>query len=666
MANNIFSNKRILPSQGRAAIRLIPKVPKPKRMTDYRPISLLNTDYKLLASVLAKRLKETLPKALLSHQKGGVPGRFIFDSLCLFRDVIDDASRKAKSPRGNSQPVNAAIIAYDLEKAYDLVNRDVLWETMGAMGYPSLFIDWLKTLYSITQLCPLNGSSIVGTIDEAQSVRQGCPLSIHLFAIYIEPLLVRLSTSIDGYNLLGEKIKVRAYVDDLVVFVSSYRDILRACKAIEEFCAWAKARVNKGKTKLLGLGSWALKPFSSTVLPSPTTQTADQTVSGLSSHRNSHVSTRTSGLFPIDWIVQVHALKLLGVTFTTDIASTTRLNWDNVERTIAGILSRNIHRHFTFYGRVLFIKQHALSQATHLAHILPCSKSRALSIRQKFGKFLWAQRSEHPALNVLIRARNKGGLGAVLPYEFFMSLFARTLYKSFISPEGPERAVATYWLAHQLQQRFPHLFRNLAEARTNIPAFIKSALPTIMDLLQSGLFTASTTAAHRDVYQHLISSSMESGRTEIARPELDWSSIWKWVAKIRGREGELVWDYNHNQLPTKLRLIRLHRSDDDQCPICNEGAESDDHLMLLCPARNNITTWLRVQLTKLHCTKPVRDAIHGDIGACPNRKRTLALIQTYITANWTARTRLQVPTVSELRSLCHVYSGLVDDCILIS
>ncbi len=246
----------ILPSQGRAAIRLIPKIPHPKTMTDYRPISLLNTDYKLIASALASRLRKTLSKSLRNHQKGGVPGRYIHDSLALFRDVIDHVSRKTK--RGEQYPVKAAIITYDLEKAYDLVNRDVLWATMNAMGYPAQFIDWLKTLYSITQLCPLNGNAIVGTIDDAQSVRQGCPLSIHLFAIYIEPLLVRLTNTLGGIDLHGERVKVRAYVDDLTVFVSSNTDILRACGAIEEFCAWAHARINKGKTKLLGLGHWAV------------------------------------------------------------------------------------------------------------------------------------------------------------------------------------------------------------------------------------------------------------------------------------------------------------------------------------------------------------------------------------------------------------------------
>ena len=257
MVNHVLSTNQLLPSQGSAAIRLLPKVPHPKKMTDYRPISLLNTDYKVIASALAHRLRRTLPLVLGNHQKGGVPGRYIHDSLALFRDVIDHAGRKTN--RGDTKLVDAAIIAYDLEKAYDLVNRDVLWGIMAAMGYPIQFVDWLKTLYSITQLCPLNGSAIVGTIDDAQSVRQGCPLSIHLFAIYVEPLLMRLSRSIVGFDLLGEQVKVRAFVDDLTVFVSSRADILRACGIIEEFCAWTNARINKAKTKLLGLGNWAIE-----------------------------------------------------------------------------------------------------------------------------------------------------------------------------------------------------------------------------------------------------------------------------------------------------------------------------------------------------------------------------------------------------------------------
>jgi hypothetical protein len=275
---------------------------------------LLNTDYKLIASALAFRLRKSLPNSLGSHQKGGVPGRYIFDSLSLIRDVIDNTGRKSKEVF-SLKP--AAIIAYDLEKAYDLVNRDVLWEVMIAMGYPPLFVNWLKTLYSITELCPLNGNNIVGTVDNAQSVRQGCPLSVHLFALYIEPLLVCLAKGIDGIEHYGKRVKVRAYVDDLVVFVSSVKDIRRACEIILEFCAWTHARINKGKTKLLGLGTWALNVRKPTAMAqsSKAPSGVPKVVGSIPSRSILHpdISKRT---WPYDWITQVDELKILGIIFT--------------------------------------------------------------------------------------------------------------------------------------------------------------------------------------------------------------------------------------------------------------------------------------------------------------------------------------------------------------
>jgi hypothetical protein len=100
----------------------------------------------------------------------------------------------------------------------------------------------------------LNGTEVAGTILDLDSVRQGCPLSMHLFVIYIEPLLTRLSQVINGINLFGTNVTVRAMVDDVAIFVSSDRDITNAGDVLDQFCNWAKARMRKQKTKILGFG----------------------------------------------------------------------------------------------------------------------------------------------------------------------------------------------------------------------------------------------------------------------------------------------------------------------------------------------------------------------------------------------------------------------------
>jgi hypothetical protein len=113
--------------------------------------------------------------------------------------------------------MKAGIIGVDLEKAYDLVNREVLWKIVEVMGYPIPFIKWLRTMYLVTQMSILNGTEVNGKISDFHSVRQGSPLSMHLFVIYIEPCLTRLSTVINGINLFGTKVTVRAVVDDVAI-----------------------------------------------------------------------------------------------------------------------------------------------------------------------------------------------------------------------------------------------------------------------------------------------------------------------------------------------------------------------------------------------------------------------------------------------------------------
>lgn len=130
---------------------------------------------------------------------------------------------------------------------------------MGVMGFPAPFISWLKCLYATCTISPMNGNSRVGRIENAGSLRQGCPLSVHLFTIYIEPLLVALHNNLEGICLHGHKVAVRAFVDDLTVITRSDSDILRACNLVNTYCSWTRMRVNEAKSKILGIGEWAFE-----------------------------------------------------------------------------------------------------------------------------------------------------------------------------------------------------------------------------------------------------------------------------------------------------------------------------------------------------------------------------------------------------------------------
>ena len=107
-----------------------------------------------------------------------------------------------------------------------------------------------------------------------------------------------------------------------------------------EFCDWTKARINKGKTKLLGLGTWSLDSSSPGLVAQPVrAPSGNPGVHGsIPSKCNTLHTTRT---WPYEWITQVPDLKILGITFSHNIPSTIKLNWHQQSLIIQNILIKN-------------------------------------------------------------------------------------------------------------------------------------------------------------------------------------------------------------------------------------------------------------------------------------------------------------------------------------
>ena len=98
-------------------LALIPKVADPQYLNDYRPISLIGCMYKIVAKLLAKRLKRVLPSIINEAQSAFIEGRHLLQSVLIANEVIDKAKRSTKS---------CLIFKVDYEKAYDSVSWDFL------------------------------------------------------------------------------------------------------------------------------------------------------------------------------------------------------------------------------------------------------------------------------------------------------------------------------------------------------------------------------------------------------------------------------------------------------------------------------------------------------------------------------------------------------------
>lgn len=132
METNQFS-----PNLNRTQIVLIPKVPKPKLLNQYRPISLCNFTYKIISKVLANRLKPFLPQLIEMEQSAFVEGRQIQDNILIVQEVLHQLRIRKRKKKFQ------AVLKLDMKKAYDRIEWDFLKACMLKMGFCQKWVAWI-------------------------------------------------------------------------------------------------------------------------------------------------------------------------------------------------------------------------------------------------------------------------------------------------------------------------------------------------------------------------------------------------------------------------------------------------------------------------------------------------------------------------------------------
>ena len=219
-------------------------------LNNFRGISILPILTKLYASLLERRLAGALEGAGLraDTQFGFRKKRGTQDAAFVLQALLDT--------RGKG---HRYLCFVDFRKAFDTVQRPVLWQLLRNLAVPEPFVLALESYYTSVSFRVRHPSGLSDPIAASIGVKQGCPLSPTLFGVFIESLLLDLlrdehSATFALPELQGVPVPPLLYADDLALIATSLAGLQRQCDALTRWAARYGLSVNVAKTHALAVG----------------------------------------------------------------------------------------------------------------------------------------------------------------------------------------------------------------------------------------------------------------------------------------------------------------------------------------------------------------------------------------------------------------------------
>ncbi|XP_031116020.1 uncharacterized protein LOC116019789 [Ipomoea triloba] len=167
-------------------VLLIPKKNCPEMVSDLRPIALCNVVYKIMAKMVANRMKPLLGEVISDSQSAFIPDRLITDNIMIAAEVGHFLNRK------HGGLVGWGALKIDMAKAYDRMEWSFLRQMLLALGFAVEWVNLVMLCVTTVSYNFLVNGSPIGQVIPTRGIRQGDPLSPYLFIICAEGLSLLL------------------------------------------------------------------------------------------------------------------------------------------------------------------------------------------------------------------------------------------------------------------------------------------------------------------------------------------------------------------------------------------------------------------------------------------------------------------------------------------
>ena len=231
---------------------MIPKKKNPSIVTKFRPISLCNVLYKIIAKVLANRMKKVLPSIISPSQSAFIPSRLITDNILVAFEALYTMNTRMTGKKGY------IVVKLDMSKAYDRVEWDFLEAIMVKIGFASRWVQLIMTFVRTVFFSMIVNGIPYGKITPTRGIRQGDPLSPYLFILCAEGLSnllykAELNRRITGLPVTkgGTKLNHLLFVDDNILFCrATIFEWIHIQEVLEVYEMALGQKLNRDKTSI--------------------------------------------------------------------------------------------------------------------------------------------------------------------------------------------------------------------------------------------------------------------------------------------------------------------------------------------------------------------------------------------------------------------------------
>ena len=250
MVQSAFETGNFDPQISDTLIALIPKVDPPSTFKDFRPISLCNTVYKLITKVLVHRLRPILNVLIGPYQSSFLSGRGTTDNSIVLQKLVHFI-RKTKRKKG------FMAFKLDLEKAFDNVNWDFLYNCLHNFGFPNITTKLIMhCVSSFTFSILWNGNKLL-QFKPTHGLRQGDPLSPYLIILCMEKLSVAIHDAVNQrrwesirINNDGLPLSHLLFADDVLLFTRAKCSQFKVVSDLfESFSKASGLKINLSKSR---------------------------------------------------------------------------------------------------------------------------------------------------------------------------------------------------------------------------------------------------------------------------------------------------------------------------------------------------------------------------------------------------------------------------------